>query len=198
MNTFTAINLDIEKYIPVMLSEIIAVKEGWYFNEFRNCEIIRLHDGKNNDWNEYGFACPTLQHIVEEYVFPWMDPKGKVNVLKTQPHDPLHIHLDTKPQEIGTLQDKFRIVLKGSIQELFFIGSQKEKVSIPQHYSQYILDGAHPHGLYPHPEEKVTLCIGSPWNGKRTKEYADMLHNSTLFSMKVARPEIEKEWSEYD
>lgn len=198
MNTFTAVDLKLEEYIPKMLDEVLALEEGWYFNDFRNCEIIRLHDGNDNDWNEHGYKCPVLQQIVEEYVFPWMTPRGKVNVLKTKPNDPLHIHLDTKPEEIGTLQDKFRIVLNGSIEELFFVGAKGEKVRIPPHYNQYILDGSHPHGLYPSETEKVTLCIGSPWTGNRSKKYMDMLHFHTLFSMKVERPLLQDEWSEYD
>ena len=77
--------------------------------------------------------------------------------------------MDSKVDEIGTLQHKFRIVLNGDVDKLYFIDKKYNRVYIPENYTTYVLDGSHPHALEPGTEEKVTLCIGVTRIGNQQK-----------------------------
>jgi hypothetical protein len=125
-----------------------------------------------------------------------MDPVGRVTILRTPVGFGLNVHLDSTEDEIGTSQHKFRIVLNGNVDKLYFIDKHKNEVYIPDNYYTYVLDGSHPHALKPGTEEKVTLCIGAPWNGELTPDYNKLLENS-LYNMKVSRPEsLEDSWTD--
>ena len=56
------------------------------------------------------------------------------------------------------------------------------------------MDGGHPHALDPGQEEKITLCIGAPWQGNATENYSKILEHS-LHTFTVSRPKsIKREW----
>ena len=59
-----------------------------------------------------------------------MEPLGRVTILKTPAGYGLNVHLDSKVDEIGTLQHKFRIVLNGNVDKLYFIDKKYNKVYI--------------------------------------------------------------------
>ena len=125
-----------------------------------------------------------------------MDPMGRVTILRTPSGYGLNVHLDSTADEVGTLQHKFRIVLNGNVDKLYFIDKHHNEVYIPESYHTYVLDGSHPHALKPGTEEKVTLCIGAPWKGKTTTEYDYILKNS-LYTMTVSRPnQLEESWTD--
>ena len=125
-----------------------------------------------------------------------MEPLGRVTILRTPVGYGLNVHLDSTEDEIGTLQHKFRIVLNGNVDKLYFIDKQLNEVYIPDNYHTYILDGSHPHALKPGTEEKVTLCIGAPWTGKSNEKYNDLLENA-FYKMKVSRPDnLKDDWTD--
>ena len=190
-----------------MLEEFLSIPDSYYSNNsFRGCRVLHIYNGLGvrnlrEGANEGNFSytdvesyIPKTKQILEEKVFPWMNPVGKVNILRTPPGQGLNVHLDAKLDEVGTRQHKYRIVLNGNIDKLFFLDEKGNKIYVPQCYSSYVLDGAHPHSLDPGTEEKITICVGNPWNGHPTDKYQNLIENA-LFKMKVSRPkEIEPSW----
>jgi hypothetical protein len=203
--TFCAFNLDItDQDLALMLEQIKKVPEKlWYYDNFRGCYMLPLYNSgniKNNTSNgilDYTVAinfCPEVKNILENKIFPFMEPNGRVTILKTMPGHKLNVHLDSTVEEIGTLQHKFRVVLDGEIDKLYFLDKNLHKVYMPRFYNTYILDGSHPHGLDASTEEKITLCIGAPWRGQATEKYNKLLENSS-YSCKISRPTINKDWT---
>ena len=204
--TFAAFDLGITtEQKQSMLEEILALPlEYWYYDTFRGCYMLPIFNGgslTNNTsqgvlrYTEAGNLCNTIKLVLSHSVFPFMNPLGRVTILKTSKDTNLNIHLDSKEEEIGTLQHKFRLALNGKIDTLYFLDSNYNKVYVPNCYDTYILDGSHPHGLDPGPEEKITLCIGAPWNGEPTELYNQIINNS-LYTMNVSRPVILPNWTD--
>ena len=121
-----------------------------------------------------------------------MDPPGRVVILDTPSNTPLNVHIDAKEQEVGTRQHKFRIALDGIVDTLYFLNKDNEKIYVPKEYNTYIMDGGHPHSI-DGGDQKVTLCIGSPWNGQTTSLYESLIRNSPSI-MNITRPIIEQQW----
>lgn len=211
--TFSALDLGIDDQDrKLMYAEVMGSNDdAWHYNEFRGCYMLPVYNaggqlggqakGKNTKYGEYDYTEPAknwyrTQQILNTKVFPWMDPVGRVTILRTPVGFGLNVHLDSTEDEIGTSQHKFRIVLNGNVDKLYFIDKHKNEVYIPDNYYTYVLDGSHPHALKPGTEEKVTLCIGAPWNGELTPDYNKLLENS-LYNMKVSRPEsLEDSWTD--
>jgi hypothetical protein len=211
--TFTAIDLGItDNDRKNIYDEVMSADEKhWHYNDFRGCYMLPVYnaggvlggqvegrDTRNGMFNytEAMHNCSFTKKFLEEKIFPWMEPQGRVTILRTPAGKGLNVHLDSTEDEIGTLQHKFRIVLNGKVDKLFFIDKNHNKVYIPDNYSTYILDGSHPHSLEPADEVKITLCIGAPWTGQPTKEYEELVNNS-LYTMKVSRPDrLEKSWTD--
>jgi hypothetical protein len=203
--TFAAIDLGItQEEKTLMLSEIKAISDKlWYYDDFRGCYMLPIFNGggiRNNtssgslDFTVAAKLSPTVTDVLKNKIFPFMNPRGRVTVLRTLPGNKLNVHLDSTVEEIGTLQHKFRVVLNGEIDKLYFIDKFENKVYMPRCYDTYILDGSHPHALDPSEEEKITLCVGAPWNGQPTEKYETLLNNS-IYTCTVSRPEIKKEWT---
>lgn len=203
--TFAAFDLGISiDQKNQMLTEILEVpQEYWYYDAFRGCYMLPIFNGGNIrdntsqgvlKYTEAGVLCNTVKLVLSEKVFPFMKPSGRVTILKTNKNTNLNIHLDSTEAEIGTLQHKFRIALNGKIDTLYFLDSKYNKVHVPNCYDTYVLDGSHPHALDPGPDEKITLCVGAPWNGHPTKEYNQIISKS-FYTMKVSRPAILPDWT---
>lgn len=201
--TFCAFDLGISREQKSnMLKEIISCPDAfWYYDRFRGCKMLPIYNGGsltnhtskgNLMFTQAGLKCNTLVDVLKKKVFPFMDPVGRVTILKTDKNTALNEHIDCNENEIGTLQHKFRIALKGQINTLYFIDKNFKKVYIPNNYDTYVLDGGHPHSLDPGPEEKITLCVGAPWKGKHNTHYKNILDNS-LHKFKVSRPDVIKE-----
>jgi len=205
MNTFCAFDLGISNLEKQsMLDEILKCSDPyWYYDKFRGCKMLPIFNGGSLTnhtskgtlmFTSAGRQCKVLMDVLSKKVFPFMDPIGRVTILKTNKETALNTHLDCNENEIGTLQHKFRIALKGQINTLYFLNKDLEKVYIPNNYDTYILDGGHPHSLDPGYEEKITLCIGAPWKGFPTDSYKKILENS-LHTIEVSRPSyIKEEW----
>ena len=204
--TFCAFNLGItDNDRKTMLDEVKSIPNKlWYYDEFRGCYMLPIYNGggiRNNtssgalDFTIAAKMSPTVTKILTDKIFPFMETNGRVTILRTLPGTRLNIHLDSTEEEIGTLQHKFRIVLNGDIDKLYFIDANGNKVYVPQCYNTYVLDGSHPHALDSSDQEKITLCVGAPWNGMPTPEY-QLLINSALYSCKISRPDkIKEEWT---
>jgi len=210
--TFTALDLKItDKDRKLMLDEVLSVSPlNWHYNEFRGCKMLPVYnaggllggqDPKKTKDGLFKFTDPAknwihTQRILKTKIFPWMIPEGRVTILKTPAGHVLNVHLDSTEKEIGSRQHKFRIVLNGNIDKLYFIDSNYNNIHVPDCYHTYILDGSHPHALLPGTEEKITLCIGAPWTGASNPAYSDLINHS-IFNMKVSRPStLLDEWTD--
>ena len=115
-------------------------------------------------WTEF-----TPQIIIdwcETYVFPWIGMKTRVMALITEPGVANHEHIDCNPDELHTLQHKFRIVLQGKTDTLYWKTSNGD-VAAPDIEEAFVMDGGWPHGMINSTGlPKVTLALGAPWNGK--------------------------------
>jgi len=207
--TFCAIDLGIQlSTIQQMLDEVRNVNsDHWYDDTFRGCKILPLFNGGGTTGSPpegvlrskgemiitpAGEQCPVIMNVAENYIFNFMSPVGRMSVLKTEKNQGLNIHIDSNQKSIGTTQHKFRIVLNGHIDKLFFLDQNNQKVYVPKHYNTYVLDGTHPHSI-DGGEEKITICIGAPWSGFYTEKYKKLIESSP-FKMKVSRPEFKQEW----
>jgi len=209
--TFAAIDIGVtveEK--AQMLQEVKNVPDQMHhYNEFRGCRMIGIYNGGGRlggrvpgidtkegkfEYTLAGKECPTIQKVCEEKIFPFMNPAGRVTILRTEPGCGLNIHLDSTLKEVRTRQHKFRLVLNGNIEKLFFMDSKGNRVYVPKHYDCYSMDGSHPHSIDPGKEEKITLCVGAPWHGEDNEIYQHLIDDA-LFKMKVSRPtDIPLEW----
>ena len=207
--TFSALDLSINKNtIDTMLLEVLNVSQNnWYWDSFRGCHILPLINGNGTvgapngvlrskgkmQYTEAGNKCPNTLNVIEEKVFSFMDQRTRVSVLKTQSNKGLNIHVDTGKKTLDTRQHKFRIVLSGEIDKLFFLDSNNNKKFVPGDYNCYVLDGTHPHSIDPGVEEKITICFGTPWTGNHTDAYYNLVSCSP-YRIKYDKPPILDEW----
>jgi len=136
--------------------------------------------------------CPVTQEFIKANVLPWMIPHGRVTILRTPDLYTMKTHIDCSESEIGTYQHKWRFVLKGDIEKLYFLDTDLEKNYIPAGRC-YVLDGGHPHCIEKSENEKITICVGNPWNGAQlNSEYTCRLKlDDALY---IPRPIMQDEW----
>ena len=186
MFTYKAIDLNITKEdIEIITKEIKSISSGWYFNEYRNCDILSIYD-KNFKWTKEGKMCNHLIKVYEEKIKPIMTEKGKIHILKTKKGNNIPTHIDCHQIEIPEFHQKLRLALTGKLDSLYFLDKDSNKVYAPNIYNTYILNGGHPHGL-DSAEEKITVCIGAPWKGEDN-------YSNELCTMNVSMPKLKKEW----
>jgi len=208
--TFCALDLDISDVeITSMLKEIKTVKEDfWYKDNFRGCYILPLINGGgttgappkgvmrdegNMVYTEAIKNCNLIEDVILQKIFPFMGMKTRVSVLRTKKDHGLNVHVDSGKHRLNTIQHKFRIVLNGEIDKLFFLDENNEKIFAPNDYNSYVLDGTHPHAIDPGKEEKITICFGTPWTGNETVEYNKLIQQSP-HKFKINKPKILDEW----
>ena len=118
MFTYKAIDLNITKEdIKLIATEIKSVSSGWYFNEYRNCEILSIYD-KNFEWTKARKTCKHLIKVYEEKIKPIMSSKGKIHILKTKKGNHIPTHIDCRQIEIPEFHQKFRLALTGKLDSL--------------------------------------------------------------------------------
>tara|TARA_B100000287_G_scaffold369968_1_gene367171 strand:- start:3920 stop:4543 length:624 start_codon:yes stop_codon:yes gene_type:complete len=203
ITTFQPINIGpTEDERQLARDEILSVDDShWFYDPFRNCKMLPFYNGgglmgkesshdKIFDYTEAGEKCSVGMDICEKYIFSWADPYPRITILKTDKDSILNPHLDCSTAEVGTPQYKFRIVLSGKIDNLYFIDEKYNKKYIPSTHKEYILDGGHPHGLDASEEIKLTMCAGAPWG--RTEIPKNIMKAE---NMVVTRPShLEESW----
>jgi hypothetical protein len=130
--------------------------------------------GSNRNKEEFRWVPHAPAIIInwfEEVVFPWAGVRARVMALVTEPGVANYEHIDCRKEELNTLQNKFRIVLKGRTDTLYFI-TQNGNKHVPNIEGPFIMDGGWPHGMINTTEEvKVTITMGAPWVGN--DQYGD-------------------------
>lgn len=161
------------------LSEVKQVEEkAWFYDSYRHTSMMPLmtmggkvgEQGASNfrTKESYGwtpFASPTLVQWFEDYIFPWMGMKTRISILKTQPGQRNHEHIDCSPQAFRSRQHKFRIVLQGDTSSLYFV-LKSGNLRLFSVDDPFIMDGSWPHGMHNFTDkEKYTVAVGAPWTG---------------------------------
>lgn len=162
-----------------MLADIRAVPENlWHWEPYRGTRALTLmtHNGnvslndaitftKTNGYYWTPCAPASIVDYFEKYIFNWLQPKPRIMVLRTAPHTANNEHIDCIPETFNTRQHKFRIVLSGRVDSLYFI-TKKGNVFVPETDRPFIMDGGWPHGMNnTSDQEKITICVGAPWTG---------------------------------
>jgi hypothetical protein len=114
-------------------------------------------------WVDY--APKIIVDYFEQIVFPWLGQRSRLMILITHPGESNAEHIDCKIHEIGTRQHKFRIVLQGRVDTLYF-KTTKGDVYVPEVDGAFLMDGSWVHGMTNSTDQiKITLALGSPWRG---------------------------------
>jgi len=114
-------------------------------------------------WTEY--APEIIKQYFENTVFPWLGQRSRLMILITEPGESNAEHIDCKLHEIGTRQHKFRIVLQGRVDTLYF-KTTRGNIFVPEVDGAFLMDGSWVHGMTNSTDEiKITLALGSPWKG---------------------------------
>lgn len=174
----------------------------WFWVKFHGAWMCSLYNDRLDvgwlDPHSYNKNLPANGAAVvalRDYIFPFLGGSGNVTVIKTQPGDMLNDHVDSHPDEIGKMMYKFRWVVQGEKSNtLYFYDKHMNKVRYQPTTDAYVMNGAHPHGMENiGTEQKLTICIGSPWKVNET-----FLKNiETLPYTKVELPEkILDEWND--
>ena len=150
----------------------------WFYDPYRTVSMLpiytdsgktdkvgSLNQGREKMWTSY--ANKQLKKYLQKYIFNWMNPFGRVMVLRTPGGGKSKTHIDCRLEDFKTPQYKLRIVLQGHVSSLYFItcrgflNPETDRVGVP-----FIIDGRWPHGVNNESDNfKYTLCIGSPWAG---------------------------------
>ncbi len=153
-------------------------ESAWVYDSYRNIralplltrggqtapqDFINLSQDQKFLWTPY--TPQVLQNYFEEHIFPWMNPIPRIILLKTDPQTANHEHIDCTIGQFRTRQHKFRYVLQGNVEDLYFITKDK-KIFVPQTDRPFIMDGAWPHGMVNNSDQpKFTVSAGAPWAG---------------------------------
>lgn len=184
-------------------NEILALPESdWYWIKFHGTWMCSLYNARPDvGWFEQHSFNPNLPEIsaakdaLKNYVFPYLGGAGNVTVIKTNPGDKLNDHVDSAPNEVGTMQHKFRWVVKGKkTNTLYFYNEKMEKIYYRPNTDAYVINGSHPHGMENNGTEiKLTVCIGSPWKPNDT--YFDNIKNLEYTSIEFPK-DIKDDWND--
>ena len=129
------------------------------------------------------FAPKVIVDWFEEHVFPWLGTRARVMALITLPGASNKEHIDCSLHELNTQQHKFRMVLQGRTDTLYWI-TDKGNVFAPYTDKAFIMDGGWPHGMTNSTNDiKVTLALGAPWQGNDNYNDITILQDRNNFVM---------------
>ena len=158
--------------------EILAVPDNfWFWDNYRATNMLPLMTKKSipgqrgssnmrdGEFEWLAYTPPIIKDWFENHVFPWMGMKTRIMALKTVPKFSNLEHIDCKAHEVGSRQHKFRIVLKGQTDTLYFKTTQGD-IAVPSIEEPFLMDGGWPHGMTNYTDDvKVTIAAGAPWTG---------------------------------
>jgi hypothetical protein len=126
-------------------------------------------NGFNADFVWSSFTPPTLKEYFQDVVFPWAGTdSSRIMLLLTPGGTQNKDHIDSRLREVGMRKHKFRIVLQGTTDTLYYI-TKSGIVNAPKIDTPFLMDGSWPHGLDNTSEQmKITIAFGSPWEGRES------------------------------
>ena len=187
--------------------EILRLDQNFFhWDVYRNMKILPLmtksgmlgtEGTKINNPGDFLWAFYTPKIIkdwFENVVFPWTNQKSRVVALLTPPDTSNHEHIDCLPNDLETRQHKFRFVIQGNTNTLYFKTSDGI-VNAPDIKSAFIMDGRWPHGMSNTDKNvKITLALGAPWMGHTTYSNVNVLLNRKDFKMPS---DLSQYWNKY-
>ena len=161
-----------------VLSSIIDLPDScWFYEPYRNTKMLPLstkngsigYKGTTNyqsgDFTWTKFASNIVKEWCNDILFPAMGMTTRIVILKTESFASNNEHIDCDPIHQFSRQHKFRIVLQGRTDSLYFIKDQ-ENIAAPNIEEPFIMDGSWPHGMVNHENfTKYTFTAGAPWSG---------------------------------
>jgi hypothetical protein len=152
-------------------------------DEYRSCyHVPIMFDFKPGKFTYTPFAFPykSLREWCEDVLFP-ITGKSRIMIITTPPgvQNPPHIDC-SKEKFLNTLQHKFRYVLQGNIDDLYFM-TNNEDVQCPSGPDKpFIMSGSWPHWMTNTTNEiKFTLALGAPWDGSEDDDqYVNLMQKS--------------------
>jgi len=184
---FAKVNLPIlDKESAVRQIEDLKGK-GSFWDPYRGMYLTPMMGRVNGspvdfDWHEY--APSSIVEWAEEVLFPFTNIRSRMAILHTPAKTANYEHIDCNSSELNTLQHKFRIVLRGQVDTLYFM-TKDGHVSPPHIEEGFIMDGGWPHGMNnTSGETKLTLALGFPWQGQeKYDERVELLLNRNDYVM---------------
>ena len=172
--------------------QILNIPDRYSFwDDYRHTKMIPLMSkggmvASNHIPGEFTWNAPTPKLISDWFdtvVFPWMGMKSRVMALITQPGVANYEHIDCEPFELNTKQHKFRIILQGGTDTLYFITKDGNKYA-PSVEGPFLMDGGWAHGMVNTADKvKVTLAVGAPWTGNEQYNNIEILMNRNDYEM---------------
>jgi len=172
------------------------VDENSFDDKFRNCRHIPIYvtDGNKIEntgikrWSKESEQLPEIRTYIEKYVQPWAGNLGRIVVICTLPGEtnPTHIDCSRKNFANNTLEHKFRVVIRGQTDNLYFNG-QDENYHINENLLQqpFMMSGYWPHTMVNNDKTmKFTLAMGSPWDVDKDNLQYDKLILKSLAKYK--------------
>jgi hypothetical protein len=169
------------------------VKESSFDDQFRNCRHIPIYvsagkDIRNNNliekqWSKESEQLPEIKNYIETYVKPWTNELGRIVVICTKAGEsnPTHIDCSRKNFDKQMLEHKFRVVLRGQTDNLYFNG-QNINYHIKENLinQPFVMSGYWPHSMSNNNSDmKFTLAMGAPWTVEdHNAKYDQLLDNS--------------------
>ena len=105
----------------------------WFYNEYRTCDLLSLMtetggfnklSSKNNSSSRDFFWTPFVPDFIKKYfednIFSWTKTKSRIFIIRTKAYKENPVHIDCSPQQFHTTQHKFRIVVQGKTNSLYF------------------------------------------------------------------------------
>lgn len=154
-----------------------------YDDPYRQCYHVPLmYDFKpgNFTWTPYALPYKNLRAWAEDVLFPLFG-KSRI-VIITTPNgisNPPHIDCD-REKFVSTLQHKFRYVLQGNIDDLYFMSNAGDVKTPAGPDKPFIMSGKWPHYMTnTSGNTKFTLALGAPWDGNlHNISYVNLLKQS--------------------
>jgi len=160
-------------------------------DEYRNCKHIPIYitDGKdaknyqgnhNLTWSKQSESLPEVVEYIKTNIFPWANPMGRIMIICTKTKESNPVHIDCSPDKFNnTLQHKFRVVLNGRVDSLYFVNDNDSVRPTEIGNRPFMMSGSWPHGMNNDNDQmKFTLAMGAPWESNLTDEYVDLINRS--------------------
>jgi len=186
---FASINLPIGDWLKQkMTTDIMAIDvDRWWWDNYRGTHMLPLmtrggiagKHGASNKRNEpfhwVQYTPISVRAWFDNVVFPWMGMRTRISALLMAAGTSNKEHIDCDLIKMGTRQHKFRCVIHGKTNTLYF-KTQGGDVYVPDIATPFIMDGSWPHGMYNATgDNKLTLAVGSPWEGNSSYNNIDIM-----------------------
>ena len=162
----------------------------WDYNKFRNSYFLTLYTRSISEVTANAGAdglqwlmnkTPScLRDWIEAELMPCFEPFGRVAIVKSLPGDAMNVHVDSGRKEFDAvkIEPKFRYVMDGTLDDLYFETDKGMLRCEPCSHS-YIMDGAWPHyAVNKGKRHRYVLALGRPWLGQVNERLGRMLEET--------------------